>query len=235
MFAAGMGFDMDFSKAALICGVGLCVGLARLSAFKKARTEQIRLAQDLRKRYTLEMQKYLDTLHTYKKRHQPSYYLHWQSAFKPDEDMGSAEKAVETARCILADYWDELLECYESGLLPAKSWIPEWVPRGPFWVPKDMLEPEGNILRKAEDYMRLVEPIDVANWYRLGIHEQTGKDGTAKGDYSSNHPMRPGRYSKIEKYLKRENKEEWHKELDKIVNASKPVAYPGPVKHHDEA
>ena len=59
---------MEIGKAALLCGVGLCVGLA-LSAFKKARNEQIRLAQDLRKRYTLEMQKHLDTLYTYKKRY----------------------------------------------------------------------------------------------------------------------------------------------------------------------
>ena len=219
---------MDVGKAALLCGVGVCVGLARLSlsVFQKARAEQIRLSQDLRRRYTLELQKHLDTLYTYKKSHQPRYYLHWRYTFRPDEDMGSAEKEVEIARRSLADYWDEFLECYESGLLPTKSWVPQWVPRGPFWVPEDTLSLDGNTLRKAKDYMRLVEPINVANWYRLGIHEQFGKDGKEKGAYSHNHPVRPGRYSKIEKHLDRQAREEWHDELETIAKACLPVGYP---------
>ena len=66
------------------------------------------------------------------------------------------EKKVDNARRILGAYWAELFEYYDIGCLPAGSWIPHWVPRGPFWIPKNMLT--GNFLRKAVKFMLVIIP-----------------------------------------------------------------------------
>ena len=187
------------------------------SPFQKTRTDEIRLCLDLKRRYTTEMQQYMDTLYTFKKRHGPRYYVRWQSSWHPDMDVDSDERDVNKARNFLAAYWDELLECYETGALPRGSWIPHWVPRGPFWVPMDMLS--GKFLRKATDYMELVEPLDCANWYRLGIHDFCGEDRQPNGDYSHANPKRPGRFSQIEKHMERVHRDRWHTKLCKIATA----------------
>ena len=85
------------------------------------------------------------------------------------------------------------------------------MPRGPFWVPSDMLT--GKFPRKAKEYLQLAEPLDYAKWYRIGINEQSCEGGAPTGDYSSDHPMRPGRYSRIQQLMDQKASEEWSKHL----------------------
>ena len=46
------------------------------SPFEKARSSQIKLALDLKRKYTLEMQQHLDTMYSYQKKHRQAY-LHF--------------------------------------------------------------------------------------------------------------------------------------------------------------
>ncbi|CAL8469051.1 g8592 [Coccomyxa elongata] len=62
-------------------------------------------------------------------------------------------------------------------------------------LPKDEFL-SGHMLRKAVDYRNLVEPLDCANWYHLGIDKQLLLPGIPKGDYPTAH-HRPGAYRLI--------------------------------------
>ena len=91
------------------------------------------------------------------------------------------------------------------------------MPRGPFWVPSDMLT--GKFLRKAKEYLQQAEPLDCANWYRIGINKQCSEGSAPTGDYSSDHPMRPGRYSRIQQLMDQMASDEWSKELQRHAAA----------------
>jgi hypothetical protein len=138
-------------------------------------------------------------------------------AMKDGMDPASEEKKVDNARRDLGAYWDELLEYYEIGSLPTG---PRVVPnrlRGPFWVPKDMLS--GNFARKAISFLKLVEPLEIANWYRLGYDKKGG-------DYAIGWPLRSGKYAKIEKLLKGDDLADWHKKFAEIVKTCREAANP---------
>ena len=141
---------------------------------------------------------------------------------RPGLQMDDIEKTIDTARRLLAAYWDELLECYDTGALPGPPCAPRWLLRGPLWVPKDMTS--GNFLRKAKDYMYLVEPIDCASWYRLGIHQELDGDGQQKGHYTHANPFRPGRYSRIESHMASADRQAWHLRLSAIAAACNQAA-----------
>eukprot|EP01018_Ginkgo_biloba_P029750 Gb_40574 [translate_table: standard] len=78
------------------------------------------------------------------------------------------------ARLKLAGFWDEIIEMVELHELP------------------DDFEAQNKWINAGTAYRRLVEPLDIANYYRLGKHEDSGH-------YLSN--GRPRRYKTLEKWL----------------------------------
>eukprot|EP01018_Ginkgo_biloba_P029721 Gb_18098 [translate_table: standard] len=78
------------------------------------------------------------------------------------------------ARLKLAGFWDEIIEMVEQHELP------------------DDFEAQNKWINAGTAYRRLVEPLDIANYYRLGKHEDSGH-------YLSN--GRPRRYKTLEKWL----------------------------------
>ncbi len=71
----------------------------------------------------------------------------------------------------------------------------------------------GKFLRKAKEYLQLAKPLDCAKWYRLGINEQSSEGRAPKGDRPFGHPMRAGRYSRIQQLMDQKASEEWSKQL----------------------
>eukprot|EP01018_Ginkgo_biloba_P029711 Gb_22765 [translate_table: standard] len=78
------------------------------------------------------------------------------------------------ARLKLGGFWDEIIEMVEQHELP------------------DDFEAQNKWINAGTAYRRLVEPLDIANYYRLGKHEDSGH-------YLSN--GRPRRYKTLEKWL----------------------------------
>lgn len=73
------------------------------------------------------------------------------------------------------------------------------------------------MLRAASVCVQLVEPIDIANWYRLKNNLEKNEEGRLKGDYSPEFRYRPNIYSHIEKHMPREERNAWHTQLLRIA------------------
>eukprot|EP01018_Ginkgo_biloba_P029720 Gb_18097 [translate_table: standard] len=93
------------------------------------------------------------------------------------------------ARLKLAGFWDEIIEMVERHELP------------------DDFEAQNKWINAGTAYRRLVEPLDIANYYRLGKHEDSGH-------YLWN--ARPRRYKTLEKWL---HKKERIREKERIRNS----------------
>ena len=199
------------SLAAFIISLLTFIFNALWTPFQKARTDQIKLSLDLKRYYTQEMQQHLDTL--YRKRGYLDYLQNWTP-----EAVTVDKSQLDHARRVLGVYWDELFEFYDSGALPTGScsYIPAWMPRGPFWSPRDMMS--GKFARKAKEYMVLAEPVDCANWYAKDIDKEDQGDGKPKGIYSPDNRFRPGRYRRLESLLSAEEKEKLHAKFLRIAD-----------------
>ena len=138
------------------------------------RAEQAKLAFDIKRQYVQDYQPHLDTLHAYKAKHGKDYYKHWQENMK-DGLPSNEEKMVDNARRLVREFWGEVFDYREYGSL-AKGWKGLPAPLAA-WGPRDALS--GNFVRKAVDFQKLVEPLDVANWYRL----QANNPNAFVGDY----------------------------------------------------
>lgn len=184
--------------------------------FVKRQSEQIKLALEFKRQYVLDYQGHLDRVYAYKAAHDSAdvpYWLYWQRHMAPGLPDDSEEKRVDNARRALGRFWDEVFEFYHAGALPMGACHP-------LCGPKSILT--GNFLRKAQDFQSLVEPLDCANWYRLGIFQQSHKDGTPKGDYGAQCRSRPNWYTSIDDCHGGAGK--WHEDLDEIAERCRTAA-----------
>ena len=86
---------------------------------------------------------------------------HYAAVFRKNKAMGPITEeeldAVDHARRVLAGIWDSFVEDAKAGRVPAK-YLRRFVLRG-------------------FGYEELVEPLDCANWYRIGLDATQGKWG----------------------------------------------------------
>ena len=141
--------------------------------FATHRAEQAKLAFDVKRQYVQDYQQHLDTLHAYKAKYGKDYYKHWQDNMKDGLPLDNEEKKVDNARRLVREFWKEVFDYREYGYL-AKSWTGLPAPLAT-WGPRDVLS--GNFMRRAFDFQELVEPLDLANWYRLQAKSPTKFDG----------------------------------------------------------
>ena len=68
---------------------------------------------------------------------------------------------VDDARRYLNGFWKEVRSLYKAGRLTADG--------------GDFFSPNNRWLFQGNEYRELVEPLDIANWYKAGIHEKAGE------------------------------------------------------------
>ena len=131
--------------------------------FATHRAAQARLAFDVKRQYVQDYQTHLDTLYAYKAKHGDAYIKYWREHMGDGLPSDNEEKQVDNARRLLREFWKEVFDYREYGNL-AKGWKCLPAPLAA-WGPPDVLS--GNFMRRAVAFQELVEPLDVANWYRL--------------------------------------------------------------------
>uniref|UniRef100_A0A0D6QX10 Fungal lipase-like domain-containing protein n=1 Tax=Araucaria cunninghamii TaxID=56994 RepID=A0A0D6QX10_ARACU len=112
----------------------------------------------------------------------------YYDAFKSQRNEDDFQANVK--RLKLASFWDRIVEMVENHKLP------------------DDFQCREKWIKAGTEYRLLVEPLDIANYYRLGKHEDSGHYLTS---------ARPRRYSMLQKWL--EDKE--------LRDSQKQVLYPG--------
>ncbi|EIE24331.1 hypothetical protein COCSUDRAFT_41566 [Coccomyxa subellipsoidea C-169] len=144
---------------------------------KQRETEMAKYQVELQKEYET-LQPHLDAIYAFRDKHGMStYYLTCMEGLQRKTKEAAS---VDKARRALNAYWKAVKNSYELGTLP--------VPGNEFL--------SGHMLRKGVDYRNLVEPLDCANWYRLGIDLQELAPAVLKGDYYCAQ-QRPGAYRLI--------------------------------------
>ena len=91
----------------------------------------------------------------YKTKHgERGYYEHFRRNFGHDKDIAR----IEVARSRLAKFWKSTIHLYEQQALP------------------DNFLERGDWLRWGDRYRQLVEPLDVARYYREGFFDENQKE-----------------------------------------------------------
>ncbi|KAK9811653.1 hypothetical protein WJX72_007693 [[Myrmecia] bisecta] len=159
--------------------------------FAKNRADRLRLGLDFKRTYVKDYQQHLDTLYDYQAQHgKDSYYIVWARDMAADASSAAraAAKKVDDARRKLGSFWAEVEECYAMGALSKGRPLASLLQHTPIWAVWDALS--GNFLRKAVDFRNLTEPLDCANWYRLGLHTKRNGKGAVNGSYHAGMPSR---------------------------------------------
>ena len=146
----------------------------------------------------------------------PSCYC--QDNMRDGLPSDNPEKRVDNARRLVREFWKEVFDYREYGNL-ATGWtcLPASLAA---WGPPDVLS--GNFMRRAIDFQKLVEPLDVANWYRL----QAISPEEFRGEYMDRACKgRDKCFKGIDQCRERagESKKvtEWHKVLRKVADRCK--------------
>ncbi|KAH9325589.1 hypothetical protein KI387_005767 [Taxus chinensis] len=139
---------------------------AAREAMKRLTNNKIKKTNELR-----NMKMMMDELETYKKVSRVTGIGYYDS-FKQHADKRDFQ--ANLARLRLAGFWDEIKDMLQRKELP------------------DDFESEEEWIDAGNVYRMVVEPLDIANYYRLGKHEDTGHY-LAKG--------RPCRYLLLQKWL----------------------------------
>ena len=111
-------------------------------------TSQRKVAVDYR---DIEGDKLLEILYHYKSSFRGMSTTYWQDF----SENGPEE--INNARRTLKRFWERTLDWYNAGLLPE-----QFLGKGSTW------------LQSGHNYRTVSEPIDVANYYRLGLWKESG-------------------------------------------------------------
>eukprot|EP00253_Pinus_taeda_P013083 PITA_13083 len=173
---------------ALGLGIQNCQARLSLRAAGQVLKQQIENVSNLKMEYPKKMEKPMENLEEYRlqcRGNETGYY----DAFKKKQ-RGNVDFQANLKRLELAGWWDEIIQNkFDKDELPddfqcRKEWI--------IW---------------GTHYRLLVEPLDIANYYRLGKNEDSGPYLTHG---------RPRRYKTLEKWLEG-NEEIQHPELPTML------------------
>ncbi|KAK9824245.1 hypothetical protein WJX72_008897 [[Myrmecia] bisecta] len=120
-----------------------------------------------REKEWLEAQKSMDVINAFKKQYGANYAEEFRRDTVPEC------KDVEQARRVLRLFWDTTIQLYASEQLPQSFFA-----RGSPWL-----------IRGAKNYRNMVEPIEIANFYRLELWKQWSV-GRRHYIESNNRPLR---------------------------------------------
>eukprot|EP00898_Chlorokybus_atmophyticus_P005865 jgi/Chlat1/627/Chrsp103S00004 len=112
---------------------------------------QLQAAWELHERYTKEHIDAMSTVSSYKRKHQARYYAAFSEALESTTGDDDASR-VNSARRLLASFWDWATELAKDEALPAKVFA-----KGRLW------------LSRGDNYRKLLEPVDIANYYHGGF------------------------------------------------------------------
>lgn len=131
-------------------------------------------------------------------------------------DPDNPEKLVDNARRLVREFWKQVFEYRSYGSLAngCCTCLPEGC-KSTAWCPRDIIS--GNFRRRAVDFQKLVEPLDVANWYYL----QAKRPAEYLGEYTPDCKGRDKCYKGIDLCRQQAGEQDkvkdWHDKLERIA------------------